>query len=115
MNRDGTFYEDAVKAYGEAMNRICECLADAARPWQAWSGDILIPNPFSPGTELVVDLNAADPEGFTVLGDDADRARVFVRWLFAHAHIDPLAELVKLRDAGCTFGGVPVLSVVKKP
>ena len=33
---------------------------------------------------------------------------LYVRALFEAADIDPKAELVKLRDAGCTFGGVPV-------
>jgi hypothetical protein len=118
MNRDGTFNQDAVKAYGEAMSRICSAFMDALAVGMTGSGDIDLPDPNSPGEHFTVELNAADPEGFRVFNLDGSRlewARSYVRALFKIAGINPLVELVKLRDAGCTFGGHPVLSVVKKP
>ena len=118
MKRDGTFNQDAVKAYGDAMSWLCSAFRDALAVGMTSSGDIDLPDPNSPGEHLTVELNAADPEGFRIYnldGSRAELARGYVRALFKVAGIEPLAELVKLRDAGCTFGGVPALSVVKKP
>jgi hypothetical protein len=117
MNHDGTFNPDAVKAYSEGMRRICDAFRDALAVWQAGSGDIYLPDHNAPGEHFTVELNAADPEGFSICNLDGSRlewGRSYVRALFKVVGIDPLAELVKLRDAGCTFGGTPVLSVVKK-
>jgi len=74
MNPDGTFNPDAVKAYGEAMNRICEGLADALAVRMTGVGDINLPDPNAPGEHFTVELNAADQEGFRIYNLDASRA-----------------------------------------
>ena len=99
------------------MARIRGAFAEVLAVSQDASGDIVLPDPFSPGNYIIVELNARERNGFRVYGAegrDLARLEAYVRSLFACAGIDPGAELGKLRDAGCTCGGAPVLSFVPK-
>jgi len=104
------------------MRRIYKAVAKVLAPSLGSGLELQLPAPWAPDEIITVELNAADPEGFAI-GDfplgifltgesltdvDLAHARTYVRALFEAADIDPKAELVKLRDAGCTFGGVPV-------
>jgi hypothetical protein len=114
MTPNGTFDEKAVRAYCETMNRIRQRIARGAI-CQDSAGDLLLPDPYSPYW-VKVELNAKSKSGFCIEsegGDPGGRLEIWVQMLFKVAGIDPQEELVKLRDAGCTFGGAPVLDVVK--
>ena len=67
-----------------------------------------MPDPDSPGDSFLVELNAP-PNGFDfpegLEGPELERKITYVRALFVAANIDPLAEIAKLREAGCTFDG----------
>jgi hypothetical protein len=117
MTPDGTFNPDAVRAFGETMERIRKAFTEVLAVGMNSGCDIELPNPFSPGDFFEVELNAANPQGFVIRKLDdphLEWAREYVRALFKLVDIDPKEELVKLRDAGCTFGGAPVLSIVPK-
>jgi hypothetical protein len=115
MNPDGTFNMETVDAMAKIMGRIREELAEVLMVSLDSSCDIRLPNPLAPGDYFTVDLNAAAAKGFKICdADDEDIGWLesYVEKLFEAAGIDPKEELVKLRDVGVTFGGVPVLNVV---